>query len=298
MVNQGDVDLRAEDWRKDLVGFALQSFTLLEDLTLKGTSAWINHFYQESATELAGSGTRTPRGLGRGSELPTARVSWTLVTKRIEKYGLKDYILYEDAISDNVDVVGRTLLRLARGVVKSIEDEVFDVVTEDQSASTILTTTTTSIGGDQWDTAPTSGVYAQRPEADVLDAMRQIAANNYSEIYTGGGALWLSPKDYMSILVVSYGNGSKAPKIGERILADGRMEQMYCGLSVRISNSVVADYAVVLVKKRCATWTELESLKVRVEDHSPKDFEISAWAFGVSAITDPKAICLIIDTVA
>lgn len=292
MVNQGDTDLRTEEWRRDLVGFALQSFTLLEDLTLRNTSAWINHFYQESATELAGTGTRSPRPLGRGSELPTARVSWTLVTKRIEKYGLKDYVLYEDAISDNVDVVGRTLLRLARGVVKAIEDEVFDVVTEDQSASTINSTTTTSVGGDQWDAA--TGL---NPPKDILDAMRQIAVNNYDEIYTGGGALWVSPKDYMSLMVYVYNNGSDAPKFAEKVLADGRLEQTFLGLSVRVSNSVVADYAAVIVKKRCATWTELEPLKTRIVDNSPKDFEISAWAFGVSAITDPKAITLIVDTV-
>src|SRR3990167_9089873 len=105
MVNSGDVDLRSEEWRRDLVGFALERYTLIEDLTIQSTSSWINHFYQETRTALAGSGTRTVKGLGRGSELPTAKASWTLNNSYMQKYGLKDYVIYEDAISDNIDVV-------------------------------------------------------------------------------------------------------------------------------------------------------------------------------------------------
>ena len=95
---QGDFDLRAEEWRKDLVGFAMEKYTLIEDLTIKGTSAWINHFYQETASALTASGTRNVKGLGRGSELPTARASWTLNNSYMQKYGLKDYVIYEDSL--------------------------------------------------------------------------------------------------------------------------------------------------------------------------------------------------------
>jgi hypothetical protein len=280
-VPQGDFDLRAEEWRRDLVGFAMEKYTLIEDITVKGTSSWINHYYQETAAALTGTGTRTVKGLGRGSELPFGGPTWTLNDSYMQKYGLKSYILYEDAISDNIDVVGRTLAKVAEGVVNSVEDEIFDVITESQSAVNTLTTASTAA----WDAG--SG---QHPVKDILIAMRKIAAQNYTEIYKGAGALWLSPLDYQSLLVFVYDKGAQGPKFGEMILADGRVQQTFLGLRVRISNSVKADFSVVLVRKRCATWVELEPLRVRIEDHSPKDYEISAWQFGKTQLTDPKCV--------
>ena len=291
MVNVGDVDLQSEEWRKDLVGFALERFTLIEDLTIQSTSSWVNHFYQETRTALAAGGTRTVKGLGRGSELPTAKVSWTLNSARIQKYGLKDFILYEDAISDNIDVVGRTLQRIAHGVVNSVEDEIFQIVSGAGAGTGINTFATTSVGGDQWDAA--SGLH---PVKDILHAMSLIADDGYREIYTGAGFIWLNYYDYRSLLVFVYDKGAQGPKFGEQILADGRVQQTFLGLKVRLSESVTTDVCLIGVSKTCATWKELESLKVRIEDKSPQHFEVLAWQFGITELTDPNALCLITDT--
>jgi hypothetical protein len=283
----GQADLRREDWERDVKGFALQNYRLLEDLAVAKANAWTNSYYEETSTELSAAGTRNVKGLGRFSEFPTAKVSWTERSSVIEKYGLEDEISWEDAKTDNVDVIGRTLLRIARGVVKAVEDEVFDKVTESQNVVNINSVTSTAA----WDAA--SG---QNPVKDILEAQRKIAVNNYESIYSGAGFLWVSPKDYESLLVYIYEQGAQAPKFAEMVLQNGKTIQTFMGLKVRISNSVVANYAVVGVSKLCATWKELEPLNVVQEVKAGVKYTVRAFQYGVTQLINPSAVSLISDT--
>jgi len=289
----GNEDLRTRDYSSDLKGFALQKYTLIEDLSIASTPGWVTSYYRETATALAASGTQRIRGGGRGSEFPTAKVTWALKNKLIESYRLKDFIPWEDHISDNIDVTGRTLLRIAEGVVKAQEDEIFQIMTVALAGTGLNSTTTTAVGGDQWDAPADAG----DPPADLLDAMRLIAVAGFLEIYKGAGFLWINPYDYQSLLIWVYHKGAQAPKFAEMILADGRVQQTFMGLKVRVSNSVTVDYALVGISKTCGTWQELQPLQVYRKDEPGEHVEIKAFQYGATQLTTPTCMTLIDDLV-
>ena len=285
----GEEDLRKREWESDVKGFALQEYDLIEDLSIAGASAWTNSYYQETSTPLTYTGTARIKGLGRKSEFPTAKMTWTEKNSIIDKYGLEDEISWEDAISDNIDVIGRTLQRIAEGVVKAVEDEIFDVVSESQAATNI-NFTDASI---DWAYVPEARLSGPTLIDDLMECMQEIAESNYKEIYKGAGFLWLRPLHYRELLTWLFLMGAQAPKFGEMVLADGRIQQTFLGLKVRVSNSITEGFALIGVSKKCATWRELQALEVGIDVERGKKYTVRAFQYGVTQLVNPKSISLL-----
>ena len=105
----GQADLRAENVAKIVTGFALQSYKMKQLCMMSPSSSWIESYYRETATELTGGLGSNVKGIPRLANFPYGEVSWTKVSSYIEKYGMEGVISWEDAVTNNVDVIARTL---------------------------------------------------------------------------------------------------------------------------------------------------------------------------------------------
>ena len=102
---------------------------------------------------------------------------------------MEGVISWEDANTNEIDVIARTLLRISRVVAKSVDDDIWDVLTESRSVSKINQVSITA--GNEWDSTITSN---QNPVKDILHAIRLIEEYNYSPTH-----LVLSPKDFQNL---------------------------------------------------------------------------------------------------
>jgi len=260
---------------------AMQTYKFKQAVSIVSTSAWKNYFFREDTTILAGKTGNATKGIPRGAEFPQASVSWTKIQTTIEKYGLEDNIPYEDLISDDLDVRDRTLIRIAEGVAKAVDDEIWDVLTESQSPSAIQTIDIGRVNG--WDGASAAVI------DDLLHAKQLIAEKNYP---TENLMCFVNPHDYRKIMNYLAEKGAQFPSIGNQVATNG-VQGKVAGITLVVSNSVTASYALVCVPKRCATWKELVPLRTTTKEDPYKSMTIRSVEMGVTQLTDPEACVLL-----
>lgn len=287
-VSTGQVDLRAENISKIVDGFALQEYKFKQLCLVQTSAAWKETYFQETAADLEASGTsQTIKGTPRLAAFPYGEVTWTETSKNMFKFAIEGVISWEDATTNDIDVIARTLLRIARAVSKAVDDEIWDVISESQSASVINGVSISA--GNEWDSATIAN---RDPIQNILDAKREIAEQNYNP--DANGYLLLNPKDFANLL----GNAN-IRNAGQFYTSDvtrnGRVGTLL-GLTIIVSNSVTADYALVIVAKEAATWKSVKSLSsITIEDPGIK-YTIRSWEVGTCQLKNPKAITLIDNT--
>jgi len=286
----GSEFLRKENVEAAVTGFALQEYKIKNVCTVVSSSSWKETFFQESPTELSGGTGNAIRGIPRLAAFPFGKISETRVTAIIEKYGMEGIVSYEDGITDDIDVIGRTQLRIARAVVKSVEDQIYSVISEGNAPTTINTFTAIN----PWNTdEPASSISGGFVIRDINEAVRRIEVNNYD--MDTGGAILLSPTDYESLMNDIYRQGASAPRMGEMVLGK-RKVQTILNLAIIKSNSVTISGALVLKMKEVATWKAVSPLTIDVQYNPGISWRIRAWELGVTQLRNPKAACLILGT--
>lgn len=284
----GMADLRAENVSKVVTGFALQSYVMKQLCLIQKSNSWKETYFKETASDLTASGGGNDvMGVPRLANFPYGEVTWTESSSRLKKHGMEGVISWEDAVTNDIDVVARTLLRVARAVAKSVDTDIWNEITENQSAVNINSEAITA--GYEWDSATIAN---RDPIQDILNAKRRIATNNYNP--DNNGYLVLNPTDYANLL----GNAN-VRNAGQFYTADvtrnGNVGFML-GLKVIVSNSVTADNAAVVVGKESATWKEAKALSVTTIENPGIDYTIRAWEVGCCQLKNPNAVTLISNT--
>jgi len=277
----GTANLRATFYDKVVKGFAVASYKFKQAVTISPTSAWKNFFFRESPDALTAQTGNAVKGIPRGAEFPQASVTWERVQSVITKYGLEDNIPYEDLISNEIDVRDRTLMRIAEGVTKAVDDEIWDVLTESQSPSAIQHITIAET--KHWNGS--SGAIID----NLLNARQLIAEKNYD---TSNLMAFVSPLDYRSIMNYVAEKGAQFPNFGNQVAENGQAGKL-AGIQLVVSNSVTASFALVVAPKICGTWKELVPLQTTTKDDPYKSLTIRAVEMGVTQLTDPSAVVLI-----
>ena len=284
----GDFELRAEHVSKVVTGFALRNYIFKNLCAVESSNSWKETYYQETATDLSGGTGSAVEGVPRLAQFPYGEVSWKQQTTRNKKHAFEGSISYEDIKTNDIDVWARTMLRVARAVTKSVDAEIWDVITESRSAVNINSVSITA--GYEWD----SSTVAQRdPIKDILAAIQAIQEQDYDPL-NGRGALLLSPKDHANLL-----NNSNVVNSGQFWTSSptksGTISRI-CGLDILVSNNVTADYAAVVVKKDACTWKQAAPLTVETIDDPGIKKVIRAYEIGCAQLKNPKAVCLISNT--
>ena len=115
----GAETLRAENVSKVVTGFALQEYRFKEMCLVQTSNAWKETYFKEPSNDLSAIGSRNIKGVSRGASFPHNEVTWEEASARNLKFAFETTILWEDAKTDDVPVITRSLLRVARSIAKA-----------------------------------------------------------------------------------------------------------------------------------------------------------------------------------
>lgn len=274
----GEADLRAEHVSRIVKGFALQEYKMKQLCMIESSNAWTETYYKETAADLTGHATGGVKGVPRLASFPYGEVTWTKTSGRNVKHAMEGVISWEDVKTNNIPMIARTLLRIARAVAKSIDGEIASIVVSGAG--------NTATANATWDNA----VIADRdPIQDILDAKALIEIDNYNP--NRNGFLLLHPTGYSHLL----GNANirnAGQFYSDSVTRNGVVGKLL-GLTVISSNSVTDGGAQVVIAKEAMTWKSVVGLTVKTIEDPGIKYTIRAWEVGQIQVVNPDAICKI-----
>jgi len=282
----GQADIRGLNVTKTVTGFALQEYVMKQICAVQSSSSWQERYFQETAADL--TNTNSPvEGVPRLAVFPHGEVSWTQQNSYHKKHGMESRISMEDALSNDIPTIARTLLRIARAVTKSVDTEIWDVISELRVGS--LTNKVTITAGHEWDATT---IASRDPIQDILNAKKLMYIDNYNP--DSNGYLLLNPTDYANLL----GNANirnAGQFYTDDVTRNGKVGFLL-GLKVIVSNSITDDWAAVVIAKECANWKSLQALQIKSIYDEGIGYTIRAWEIGVCQLVNPEAVALIYNT--
>ena len=274
----GEQDLRAEHISKIVKGFALQEYKMKQLCMIESSSAWSEVYYKETAADLTGHALTPVKEVPRLGSFPYGEVSWTKTSALNIKHGMEGQISWEDAKTNNVPMIARTLLRIARAVAKSVDTVIAAAILADAG--------NTQAANATWNNAT---IADRDPIQDILNAKALIAIDNYNP--DKNGYLLLHPTNYAELL----GNANirnAGQFYSDSVTKNGRVGSLL-GLTVISSNSVTEGGAQVVIAKEACTWKSVIGLTVKTIYEPGKWYTIRAWEVGQIQTVNADAICSI-----
>ena len=262
---------------------AERSYKFKQACAIVPTSAWTNTFFREKTDVLAGQSGNATMGVPRGAAFPHAYVEWQEVSVRIVKHALEATIPWEDVISGDINVQARQIIKCTEGVVYSVDTDIWNSLTENQTPVLIQTF---NIVNKQWDAASAAII------DDLMKASQLIASSAYT---TDNLICFVSPRDKRSILKWIVDKGSQFPNIAADVAVNGSFTKLG-GITLVEANNVTASMALVCKPKTCATYKELVSLRSDVTEDPFRSVRIRVVEEGKVELTDPKSCVLIKNT--
>lgn len=267
--------LRAENVDSIVKGFALQQFTMRQNLMIQTSGAWSESYYRESKTELSATAK-----VARLAAFPMQSPIWEKNTAYLQKHGLEADISWEDVMTDNIPVLARTQLRITRAITKSEDDLIYTTLS---GATGVLTTAVPAT--QEWDCASR----VSHPQDAIGNAIEAVRESNYEP-----DTLLVNPHDFNK-LVTNDDILDAFQAAQNNVMQNGVMGNLL-GLKVVVSNSVTADQALVLESKTCGTLRVAEDVRTETIQVPGIKYTVRGWVISVPFVTDPESICKITNT--
>lgn len=280
----GTADLRAEVVDKVIRDIAKPSYKFKQAVRIVKTNAWKQTFFRAATTVLTGKTGASVEGIPRGSAFPRATPTSEEVNSYIVKYGLEDFITFEDIESSEIDQVKQIIFKLTQATVSAVDGRIWNTLTENQTPVNIQSVTITL--EQYWDGSSAAII------DNLMQAKQLIGEKNYD---TSKLMAFISEKDHRSIVNYLAEKGAQFPSVGEAMAMNGRAGKL-AGIDLVISNNVTASYALVVVPKVVGAWRESVSLRSDLKKDAFKGTRIRVVEMGVAQLTDPEAAVLIINT--
>ena len=260
------VALRAENVERTIRGLTAQMYVLKKLVGTTTTNAWSKTYWSEDPTVLTGGTGSNIEGIPRLTGFPELAPEWTKNDAVQVKYGGKGTISEEDAVSDFIDAQKRTMVKVAEGIVSSVEGRIYT----DLSAAA----TQTAAAVDNWDAT----VIANRdPLLDVLIGIEVLKIANVSPI---GMTVLQNPHDNTYWIT------------NPKVLANNTLKDAF---TVKVSNSVADDECLIYVNG-ASTWKTVKGLQTDVSVTAGIKIVIKAWEYGQLQVHFPKKLYKITST--
>lgn len=274
----GMAELREENVSKIVTGFALQRYKFKQLCMIASSSAWTEKYFKETAADLTGGTGSAVKGVPRLANFPYGEVTWTPVSAVNLKHAMEGVISWEDESMNDVPVVMRTLLRIARAVTKSVDAEI--------GAAILALAGNTQAANATWNNAT---IADRDPIQDILNAKSLIEIDNYDPDING--YLLVHPTNLAELL--GNANVRNAGQFyTDAVTRNGVVGQLL-NLTVISSTNVTEGGAQVVVGKEALTWQSVSGLKtITIPDPGIKK-TIRSWEVGHIQVPNPDAMCLI-----
>ncbi len=279
--SHGETTLRAQFFDKAIKQITKERYVMKQAVSIIPTSAWINFFWRENQTHLAGLTGNTIGGIPRGAEFPQASAEWDRVSTVLTKYGLEDNISWEDLKTDEIGVQTRTAIKLAEAVAHAVDTAIYNGITQDGDWSDIQSFT---IGTTNFWNGSSAAILD-----DLFQAAEKLKDFNYP---TDNLLCFVNARDKRSIMKYLADQGAQFPQIATGVALNGEIGKL-AGIRLIESRSVDASRALVVVPKRCATWKETQALATTTKEDPYKSITVRVVEMGTLQLTDPNAVVLI-----
>lgn len=288
----GTENIRGLHISRTLKGFADEEFFFKSLVTEASTSSREIRWYkrQTGVIDTTASQGMSSSRIDEGAEISLLEVSEQKVerqTSRTKIFGLESpWISEEDFMDTDVQIVALNQRHVPRAVVKSVNDHIYNVISENQTPVDIETTAAVAT----WNNATTANIEIVK---DIETAKEKIMLNNYDP-----DTLWIHPTDYKNMIVHFIQNeGANVPGFSSQKVEDGIITEIL-GLRVVKSNSVAADSVLVAAAKQAVTYWQFTPLKVvTIFDERTASYKIVCRERGLATLTDPGAVHLTTNTI-
>lgn len=292
----GQKDIRGLDIDKLAKGFADKMFILKKFVQISKTKARELRWYQKgvsfvSLLDSVDTTAITTSQILNTSDKTVAVVveqKWTRKSSFVQKYFVESpTISIEDIKDSDVDILATNVRDLTRAVANQVDAKIYDILTESQSPSDILTTAAVA---DGWDDVVTGD-----PIFDILVAKRKIWEKDYD--ISQGGVIMMNPIEHQHLIqyLISV-KGSSIPAFSSEKVVTGVVMELL-GLQVVVSTTAVTDSVVVFIRNRSCTYKQFMPMTSVVIDDPGIGKKIRVWEEGIPLLTDPKSVHLITDTI-
>lgn len=288
----GMADLRGLDIDKLVKGFADEENVFKKFCTNSTTTAREIRWFQKTSGFLDSADTTAITASQIANTAERARPvvveqSWTRNTSYVKKYFVESPLISEEDIKDcDIDILATNIRDLVRAVQRQVDQRIINVITESYTPSNIQTVAATA---DGWNDSATGD-----PIVDLLTAKQMIRSYGYNP---EGAILAINSIEHKNLLqfLISV-KGSSIPSFASQKIESGVVMEIL-GLRVVVSENVTTDNAIVFVPQRAATWKSFIPITSAVIKDEGIGRKIRVWEEGACLLTDPKAVCLITDTV-
>lgn len=271
----GEDSLRKTTYDNAIKQIAIYSYKMKQLVSNTRSNSWKNYFFRESTDIPTGQSGNAIKGIPRGAEFPDAVLSWEQVSSRIEKYGLSGRIDHEDIIAGNIDTRNRTIKRIAEGVAKAVDTEIYSVLSTDSGIQT------GTLYGGYWDESSAAII----KDLAFMKAQVKSYYDNASKF-----VMVINPDAEPYVLHYIYEKGAQATTSGNKAF-NGEIGNP-AGVSIITADIVPASYALFVHPKTCATWKSLMPLATDTTTDKFMGDTIKACEYGVTEVHEPKQIVL------
>lgn len=282
-----EADTRKQIWEKDIKGFAAKRYVMKNLVMDMSTDAWTNSYYQKTATSLTGETGSAVEGIPRGADFPTMERGTTLKSAVILQHGGEGVIYWQDILTSNLRVQAETISDITDAVVYSVDNKIYNTLSENNTPSTINTAAITA--GYEWDSATIAN---RDPTTDLLKCIEAIQTDRYPIIASGQGFAAMNEATFTYLM-----NNSKVLNHPTFKLAEGNVENGFVSsflrLNIYVTPVVTNEYVLVGMAKKCGTWKSAQPLTVDVIVDPQKKYTIRASEIGTCQLTDPESLCLL-----
>jgi hypothetical protein len=285
-------DIRGIDIDKLAKGFAEEEIKLKRFVTNSTTSAREIRWYQKTSgfldsTDTSGITASQIANTDFGARPVVVEQSWTRNTSYVRKYMVESPFIPEEDIKDSdIDILATNVRDLVRAVEHQVDLRIYQVVSNGDSGAGINTNATSA----PWDTASFTNVDIIE---DLMEAKMNIRVDGYDP---EGAVLLVNSYDHKQILTwLISSKGSSIPAFSSRKIETGVVMELL-GLQVVVDENVTADYALVFIPQRAATWKSFMPITSVVIDEPGIGKKIRVWEEGECILTDPNAVNLITNT--
>ena len=291
----GQQDIRGLNIDKLVKGFADKVFILKNFVNVSKTDSRLQRWYQKGTAFVSLLDSPDTTGITASQifnhavgALPTVvEQKWTRKSSTVLKFMVESPLISMEDIKDSdVDILGGNFRDLTRAVANQVDAHIYDILTESQSPSDLLNTTSTQTG---WDDQ-----VAGDPIFDLLVAQRKIMESDYD---TSNLVAMMNPVEYQHLMqfLISV-KGSSIPQFASEKVESGVMTRLL-GMRVVVTTTALTDSVMVFANKVTCTYKSFMPMSSAVLDEPGLGKKVRIWEEGIALLTDPKSGHLITDTI-
>lgn len=279
----GQALIRGVDIQKGAIAEFEEALIIRSLISSKPTKAREIKFWQKTTGYLTLTAPAKLSNIAPGARPFVAETSWTPVTKFSIKYMLDSPMInMEDESDSEVNVFRDNAKDVVESIANDNDNDVWNVISENQSASNINSVTTQAA----WNAA--SG---QDPFLDIMASKTVIRQQTKRSIKNGVLLMNAKAEEDLLVWLVST-KGSSVPNFASEKVGTGSIER-FAGLKVIVSENITTDFAMVGDLKQAATYREFKSLRTWIITEEGIGRKIRVSTNGVAILIKPKFLTLI-----